>query len=40
MELDTTEADVAACALYESVGLRKRSGAGDGALSLHYEREL
>ena len=40
MELGTAEDDVAARALYESLGFDNRGGRPDGALNLFYEREL
>ncbi|HEV7750074.1 MAG TPA: GNAT family N-acetyltransferase [Baekduia sp.] len=40
MELGTSEDDVAARALYESLGFSNREGRPDGPLSLFYEREL
>jgi ribosomal protein S18 acetylase RimI-like enzyme len=40
MDLSTEETDVAARALYESLGFRNRRGGGDGAVSYYYEREL
>ncbi|HWX74054.1 MAG TPA: GNAT family N-acetyltransferase, partial [Solirubrobacteraceae bacterium] len=38
MELGTSEADVAARALYESLGFSNREGGPDGPLSYFYER--
>jgi ribosomal protein S18 acetylase RimI-like enzyme len=40
MELGTSEDDVAARALYESLGFSNREGRPDGPLSFFYEREL
>jgi ribosomal protein S18 acetylase RimI-like enzyme len=40
MDLGTSEDDVAARALYESVGFSNREGKPDGPLSFFYEREL
>ena len=40
MELGTGEDDVAARALYESLGFDNRSGRPDGPLNFFYEREL
>ena len=40
MELGTAEDDVAARALYESLGFDNHGGRPDGPLSLFYEREL
>ena len=40
MELGTAEDDVAARALYESLGFDNRGGRPDGPLNLFYEREL
>jgi GNAT superfamily N-acetyltransferase len=40
MELGTSEGDVAARALYESVGFTNREGAPDGPVMYFYEREL
>jgi ribosomal protein S18 acetylase RimI-like enzyme len=40
MELGTSEDDVAARALYESLGFSNREGRPDGPLSFCYEREL
>lgn len=40
MELGTSEGDVAARALYESLGFSNREGRPDGPLSFFYEREL
>ena len=40
MELGTSETDVAARALYESVGFTNREGSPDGPVMLVYEREL
>jgi GNAT superfamily N-acetyltransferase len=40
MELGTSEDDVAARALYESLGFSNREGRPDGPLSYFYEREL
>jgi GNAT superfamily N-acetyltransferase len=40
MELGTSEHDVAARALYESLGFSNREGKPDGPLSFFYEREL
>jgi ribosomal protein S18 acetylase RimI-like enzyme len=40
MDLGTGETDVAARALYESLGFSNREGKPDGPLSYFYEREL
>jgi ribosomal protein S18 acetylase RimI-like enzyme len=40
MDLGTSEDDVAARALYESLGFSNREGRPDGPLSYFYEREL
>lgn len=40
MELNTGEADVAARALYESLGFSNREGRPDGAVQYYYERDL
>jgi len=40
MDLGTSETDVAARALYESLGFTNREGGPDGPLSYFYEREL
>ena len=40
MDLGTSEADVAARALYESLGFSNREGGPDGPLTYFYEREL
>ncbi len=40
MELGTSENDVAARALYESLGFSNREGKPDGPLNFFYEREL
>ena len=40
MELGTSEDDVAARALYESVGFINREGGPDGPVMFFYEREL
>jgi ribosomal protein S18 acetylase RimI-like enzyme len=40
MDLGTSEDDVAARGLYESLGFSNREGRPDGALSYFYEREL
>jgi len=40
MELGTSETDVAARALYESLGFSNREGKPDGPLNYFYEREL
>jgi GNAT superfamily N-acetyltransferase len=40
MDLGTSEADVAARALYESLGFTNREGGPDGPLMYVYEREL
>jgi ribosomal protein S18 acetylase RimI-like enzyme len=40
MELNTGEDDVAARALYESLGFSNREGKADGAVQHYYEREL
>lgn len=40
MDLGTSEDDVAARALYESLGFSNREGKADGPVSLFYEREL
>jgi ribosomal protein S18 acetylase RimI-like enzyme len=40
MELGTSEADVAARGLYESLGFSNREGKPDGPVNYFYEREL
>lgn len=40
MDLGTSEADVAARALYESLGFINREGSPDGPITYFYEREL
>jgi ribosomal protein S18 acetylase RimI-like enzyme len=40
MDLGTSEDDVAARALYESLGFSNREGRSDGPLNYFYEREL
>jgi GNAT superfamily N-acetyltransferase len=40
IELNTSETDVAARALYESTGFTNREGAPEGPVMLYYEREL
>ena len=40
MDLGTSEDDVAARALYESLGFTNREGRPDGPISYFYEREL
>jgi ribosomal protein S18 acetylase RimI-like enzyme len=40
MDLGTSEDDVAARSLYESLGFRNREGRPDGPLNFFYEREL
>ena len=40
MDLNTSEADVAARALYESLGFSNREGRPDGPVNHYYEREL
>ena len=40
MDLGTSDDDVAARALYESLGFSNREGKRDGPLSYYYEREL
>jgi ribosomal protein S18 acetylase RimI-like enzyme len=40
MELGTSEDDVAARALYESLGFVNREGGPDGPIAYYYEREL
>jgi ribosomal protein S18 acetylase RimI-like enzyme len=40
IELGTAETDVAARALYESLGFSNREGKADGPLNYYYEREL
>jgi ribosomal protein S18 acetylase RimI-like enzyme len=40
MDLGTSEDDVAARALYESLGFSNREGKADGPLNYFYEREL
>jgi ribosomal protein S18 acetylase RimI-like enzyme len=40
MDLGTSEDDVAARALYESLGFSNREGSSDGPISYFYEREL
>jgi GNAT superfamily N-acetyltransferase len=40
MELNTGEGDVAARALYESLGFSNREGKADGEVQYYYERDL
>lgn len=40
MDLNTSEADVAARALYESLGFSDREGKPDGPRNYYYERQL
>ena len=40
MDLGTGEDDVAARALYESLGFSHRGGEADGPVNYYYEREL
>jgi ribosomal protein S18 acetylase RimI-like enzyme len=40
MDLNTSEADVAARALYESLGFSDREGKRDGPRNYYYERQL
>jgi ribosomal protein S18 acetylase RimI-like enzyme len=40
MDLGTSEDDVAARALYESLGFDNRGGRRDGPVNYFYEREL
>ena len=40
MDLGTSEDDVAARALYESLGFINREGGPDGPISYYYERAL
>jgi hypothetical protein len=40
MDLNTSEDDVAARAIYESPGFSNREGKPDGPLCFYYEREL
>jgi ribosomal protein S18 acetylase RimI-like enzyme len=40
MDLGTSEADVGARALYESLGFNNREGKPDGPINYFYEREL
>ena len=40
MDLGTSEADVAARSLYDSLGFSNREGKADGPLNYFYEREL
>jgi ribosomal protein S18 acetylase RimI-like enzyme len=40
MELNTGEDDVAARALYESLGFSRTEGKADGSIQYYYEREL
>jgi ribosomal protein S18 acetylase RimI-like enzyme len=40
IDLGTSEADVAARALYESAGFTNREGRPDGPVMLYYERDL
>ena len=40
IDLGTSEDDVAARALYESLGFTNREGSSDGPVMLYYEREL
>jgi len=40
MDMGTSEEDVAARALYESLGFSNREGRADGPMNYFYEREL
>jgi ribosomal protein S18 acetylase RimI-like enzyme len=40
MDLNTADQDVAARALYESLGFSNREGKPDGPINYYYEREL
>lgn len=40
MDLGTSDTDVAARALYESLGFSNREGKPDGPVNYYYEREL
>jgi ribosomal protein S18 acetylase RimI-like enzyme len=40
MDLGTSEADVGAIALYESLGFNNREGKPDGPINYYYERDL
>jgi ribosomal protein S18 acetylase RimI-like enzyme len=40
MDLGTSEADVVARALYESLGFSNREGKPDGPINFYYERQL
>jgi ribosomal protein S18 acetylase RimI-like enzyme len=40
MDLGTSEDDVAARALYESLGFSRTEGRPDGPINYYYEREL
>jgi ribosomal protein S18 acetylase RimI-like enzyme len=40
MDLGTGEQDIAARALYESLGFSNREGRPDGAVNYFYEREI
>jgi ribosomal protein S18 acetylase RimI-like enzyme len=40
MDLNTSEADVAARALYESLGFSRSEGRPDGPINFYYERSL
>ena len=40
IDLNTSEDDVAARALYERTGFTNREGSPDGPVMLYYEREL
>jgi ribosomal protein S18 acetylase RimI-like enzyme len=40
MDLGTAESDVAARALYESLGFSNREGKPDGPINFYYERTL
>jgi ribosomal protein S18 acetylase RimI-like enzyme len=40
IDLNTSETDVAARALYKSAGFTNREGGGDGPTMLYYERDL
>jgi ribosomal protein S18 acetylase RimI-like enzyme len=40
MDLGTSEDDVAARALYESLGFSNREGRPDGPINYYYERQL
>jgi ribosomal protein S18 acetylase RimI-like enzyme len=40
MDLGTSDSDVAARALYESLGFSNREGTPDGSINYFYEREL